>query len=103
MLDADASLGAGERPAGAGVRSPPEGEMFTNVGPVDLELTGVVKVAWIPTGSSVEDHQGRPGRNVDTAHCRRCARQAEVALYRALDPEAFLDEVRNPLGVLSEQ
>ena len=44
----------------------------------------------------------RAGGDVDAADSGRRARQAEVALDRALEAQALLDEVRDAGGVLAE-
>ncbi len=51
----------------------PEREMLARIRAVDVELGGVVEVAWVAVGGAVEHHHGRAGGDVDATHRRRDA------------------------------
>ena len=59
----------------------------------------VLELARVAVGGAVEHHQRRAGRDLDAADVVGTRVQAEVALDRALEPQALLDEVRDELAV----
>src|SRR5439155_3192038 len=101
-LDADATLGARQRPPGARVVTASEGDVLLGVGPVEPELRRALEPSRIPVGRAVEQHHGRSRCDVDPAHGRGSSGETKVGLHRALDPERLFDEVRDALSVLPE-
>ena len=64
---------------------------------------GILEAAGIAVRGAVDDHDGGARGDLDAAELRRHAREPEVALHRALDAQALLDEVRDELAVLAQQ
>ena len=56
----------------------------------------------ITVRGAVDDHHGGARGDLDAAELGRHAREPEVALHRALDAQALLDEVRDALPVLAQ-
>ena len=81
----------------------PERDVGARVVAVDTELGRALEPARVAVGGTVEDHDRRAGRDVDAAECRRDAGEPEVAFDRALEPQRFLDEVRDTTTLVSEQ
>ena len=63
---------------------------------------GMFEAARVVVRGAVDDHDGGAGGNVDPAELGRDAREAEVALHRALDAQALLHEVRDELTVVAQ-
>src|SRR3954468_12676948 len=101
-LDADAALGARERPTGARVDAAPERDVLLRVGPVDPELGRALEPPRIAVGGAVEQHHRRARGDVDAADRRVATGETEVGLHGALDPQRLLDEVRDALTVHAE-
>src|SRR3546814_6690247 len=80
-----------------------EGDMQARVVALDLELAGGFEPARIAVGGAVGDVQEGAGGDVDAADLRRLIRQAEVALDRAFDAKAFLDEIRDEDEILAQE
>ena len=95
----DARLGARKRRAGARVGAVAERDVLAGVGAVDVELVGVLEAARVAVRGAVEHHHRRARGDVDAADGGRRARQAEVALDRALVAQRLLDEVRDAIAV----
>ena len=72
-------------------------------GAVDDELVRVLEAARVAVRGAGEHHHRRAGRDVDAADGRRDARQPEVALDRALEPQRLLDEVRDARAVVAQE
>ena len=68
-------------------------------GPVDAELGRALEEPGVPVGRSVEQHDRRPGGDVDAGHGGRPSGQPEVGLHRALDAQRLLDEVGDAVPV----
>jgi hypothetical protein len=85
------------------VDAPPEGQVLPGVGAVDVERARLREPAGVTVGGPVEHHQRRAGRDVDAAHLGRDPGQPEVALDRALDPQALLHEVGDALGPVPQE
>src|SRR3546814_18184347 len=79
-----------------------EGDMQARVVALDLELAGGFEPARIAVGGAVGDVQEGAGGDVDAADLRRLLRQAEVALDRAFDAQAFLAAIRDEAAILAQ-
>ena len=63
----------------------------------------MLEAAGVAVRGAVDDHDGGARGDRDAAELGRHAREPEVALHRALDAQALLDEVRDELAVLAQQ
>lgn len=70
---------------------------------VPHRTSGIVELPRIAIRRPVEHHHRSAGRDVDSTHSDRTARQPEVAFDRTLDPERLLDEVGDPVGFAPQQ
>jgi hypothetical protein len=85
------------------VGTEPEGQVLAGVAAIDIEITGVRELAGVAVGGAVDHHQRGAGRDVDAADGGGKAREPEVALYRALEPQRLLDERRDPCPSAPEE
>src|SRR3954452_23759569 len=88
-LEADARFGARQRTTGARVRAAAERDVLPRVQSVEAELGRALEAPRVAVGSTVEQHAGRTGADVDVADGGGPARKPEVGLDRALDAERF--------------
>ncbi len=98
-FEAHPALGARQRATGTGVRAPTERDVGLNVRAVDVELRRAFEAPGVAVGGPVEQHDGRPRRDVDAADRRGAPGETEVRLHRALHSEHFLEEARNAFAV----
>ena len=77
----------------------PKAMCCTRVRAVDFEHRGVVEHPRIPVARTGDQHQRGPGRDVDTTELRGDAGHPELRAQRALEPQRFLNEVRDPLAI----
>jgi hypothetical protein len=89
--------------AGAGVNSTAKCNVPTCVWACRIERRGIVELPRIAIRRPVEHDHRSAGRDVDSTHSDRTARQPEVAFDRTLDPERLLDEVGDPVGFAPQQ
>src|SRR3954454_11245926 len=101
-LEPDPGFGPRERRARAAVDTAPEGEVLASVLAFGVEAVRALEAAWISVGRPVDPHQRAAGCDGPLADGGRHPRQPEVALHRALDAQAFLDEVREQTAVLTQ-
>ena len=101
-LEPDPGFGAGQRRAGAAVDAAAEGQVLTGVLAVGIERVRILEAARIAVGRPVDHHQRAAGADGFLADGGRHPRQPEVALDRALDAQALLDEVRQQAAVLAQ-
>src|SRR5204862_3054589 len=101
-LEADPALDPGQRATRTGVDAATKRDVVEGVLPVDLEVVGALEAPGVAVGGPVEEHDRRPGLDLDVAD-RRCALgEPEVRLHRALDAQRLLDEVRDAVLVLAQ-
>ena len=81
----------------------PNARCWRAFGALDLEVGGMLEASGIAVGGPVDDHDRGAGRDLHATELRRHAGEPEVALHRALDTQALLDEVRDVLAVLAQQ
>src|SRR3954467_4233983 len=84
------------------MRSVPEGQVLARAGALHLELGGALELARIAVGGAVDDHHGGTRRDLGATDGGGRAREAEVALDGALEPEALLHEVRDQLPLCAQ-
>ena len=101
-LQSDPGFGAGQRCAGAAVDAAAEGQVLAGVLALGIEGVRILEAARVAVGGPVDHHQRAAGADGFLADGGRHPRQPEVALDRALDAQAFLDEVRQQAAVLAQ-
>ena len=68
-------------------------------GAVDVELVGMVEHPGVPVAGAGDEHERRPGGDVDAAELGGDAGHPELGSQRALEPEGLLNEVGDLLAV----
>src|SRR5262245_47989586 len=98
----DARLRAGQRRTRAGVRPTPERHVLTHIAPVGPKLVRALELARITVARSGKQHDDGPRRNFHVTDRRAGPRQPEVALDRALRPQALLEESGDVCAVVTK-
>ena len=101
-FQSDPGLRAGQRCAGAAVNAAAERQVLARVLALGIESVGVLEPARVAVGGPVDHHHRAAGTEGFVADGGRHPRQPEVALHRALDAQALLDEVRQQAAIATQ-